>query len=447
MATITASGVGSGLDINAIISQLMAAEQQPLTNIDAKAQKIDARISAYGKISSALSSLLSAAKALNTPTTIGAFTATLSDTTLGTATASTSAAAGAYTLNVTNLAKAHTLYSTSYGGSTTVVGDGSLQITSGSNTFNVTIDNTNHTLEGIRDAINASSSNTSVAASIVTDANGARLVLSAKNTGSTNAISVVVTESGAPGLAQLSYTAGAFNLSEATPAQNAQLTINGIPISSATKTISSAITGVTLNLTKDSGTATLTVARDSEGIKKAAETFASAYSKLVSQVKSLTAFDSSTNTGSTLSGDGTTSLVMTRIRSTLGTVPTTLTGIYTTLSEVGISIQSDGSMSVNSAKLQTAIDNNFTDLKDVLGGYGKAVADAVDDLTDNNGAVTTRVASLTSSLHDLARRRLDVQDRLARIEANYRRQFSALDALVASMNSTGSFLTQQLARL
>ena len=126
MATITASGVGSGLDINAIISQLMAAEQQPLTNIDAKAQKIDARISAYGKISSALSSLLSAAKALNTPTTIGAFTATLSDTTLGTATASTSAAAGAYTLNVTNLAKAHTLYSTSYGGSTTVVGDGSL---------------------------------------------------------------------------------------------------------------------------------------------------------------------------------------------------------------------------------------------------------------------------------------------------------------------------------
>ena len=104
-------------------------------------------------------------------------------------------------------------------------------------------------------------------------------------------------------------------------------------------------------------------------------------------------------------------------------------------------------MSVNSAKLQTAIDNNFTDLKDVLGGYGKAVADAVDDLTDNNGAVTTRVASLTSSLHDLARRRLDVQDRLARIEANYRRQFSALDALVASMNSTGSFLTQQLARL
>ena len=154
---------------------------------------------------------------------------------------------------------------------------------------------------------------------------------------------------------------------------------------------------MTLNLTKDSGTATLTVARDSEGI------------------------ESGRNLCQRLQQAG----VPGEIADCLRFIhqhrqhpfrgrddlprhdPDTLHpgdrpdhpdgGIYTTLSEVGISIQSDGSMSVNSAKLQTAIDNNFTDLKDVLGGYGKAVADAVDDLTDNNGAVTTRVASLTSS--------------------------------------------------
>lgn len=448
MATITAAGVGSGLDVGSIITQLMKIEQQPLTALATKQSGIRSQISAYGQLSSALSTLKTAATALNTPSKVNVFKATFSDTTLATATATSSAAAGTYDIQVTNLAKAHTLSSSAYTDSNTVVGDGTLQITSGSNSFSITVDGTNHTLAGIRDAINASSSNTSVTASIVNDTSGSRLVLAAKNTGAANAISVVATESGTAGLAQLSYTAGAYNLTQGNPAQNALLSVNGVSISSASNTVSSAITGVTFTLAKDSGSATLTVARDSAALTQVANDFASAYSKLASTVKSLTKFDTTSKTGSALTGDGTTSLIMNRIRSTLSTIPSSVSGAtYQTLAEVGMSIQADGSMSVDTTKLQSAIDNNFTALQNVLSAYGSSISSTVTDLTDSDGAITSRVDSLNGRIRSLDSRKLDIEARLTRIEASYRRQFSALDALMGSMNTTSSFLTQQLAKL
>ncbi|MES2771139.1 MAG: flagellar filament capping protein FliD, partial [Pseudomonadota bacterium] len=267
MATISSPGIGSGLDVQSLISQLMTLEQQPLVNLKQKASATSAKISAYGSLSSNLASLKTAATALNTPTTIAAFKSSFADTSFGTTTATTSAVAGSYNISVTQLAKAQTLYSTTFAADTTVVGSGSLTITSGSNSFGLTIDGSNNTLSGIRDAINNSSSNTSVAASIVSDVSGSRLVLAAKNTGTTNTISVSTTETAPIGLAQLSYNGVTNNLTQGDPAQNALLTVNGVSINSSSNTLTTAISGVSFTLTKDpSGSTintTLTVARDS----------------------------------------------------------------------------------------------------------------------------------------------------------------------------------------
>lgn len=448
MATLTASGIGSGLDVASIVSQLMQVERQPINAINTKETTIKSKISAYGQLSSALATLKTAATALNTPSKINAFKASFADSTFGSASATSSAAAGTYEIDVTTLAKAHTIAMTTAAASeTTVVGEGSLQITSGSNSFSLTIDSSNSTLAGIRDAINNSTSNTSVNASVVTDSNGARLVLAAKNTGLSNAISVAVTPSGGTGLNQLSYTAGNYAMTQGNAAQNAVLKINGVDISSASNTISSAISGVTLNLTKANSSSVLTVSRDTAALTTAANDFAKAYSSLASTVKTLTAYDATNKKGSTLTGDGTTSLLMSSVRSTLSTVPSGVTGAYSTLAEVGISVQADGSMAVDSTKLQTAIDNNFNDLQSVLGGYGKAIADLATSMTNTNGVVTSRVNGLNSTYSSLEKQKERLESRMVRIQAMYNRQYSALDTYVAKMNSTSSYLTQQLAQI
>lgn len=449
MATLTASGIGSGLDVNSIVTQLMQVEQQPLTALAAKQSGINSKISAYGQLSNVLSSLKTAASALNSSSTFKTFTTTFSDTTFGTAAASASAVAGTYNVSVTQLAKAHTLATTAFvgGSSSTVVGDGTLSITSGSNTFSLTIDSSNDTLGGIRDAINKSTANTSISASIITDSNGARLVLSGKNTGAANAISVAVTPSGGTGLNALSYVSGTQNMVSGNPAQDALLTVNGISISSASNTVSGAIAGVDLTLTKDSGSAVLTVARDNAVITTAATNFANAYSKLSATVKSLTAYNATTQTGSILTGDGTTSLILARVRGALNAQHSELTGSYSALSQIGLTIQSDGSMAVDSTKLLAAVNKNLGDVQSVFQAFGKGVADAVDNLTNTNGAITSRVNSLNSNIRLMGNQKLQIQARLDRIQKSYTRQFSALDSLVGSMTATSNYLTQQLAKL
>lgn len=447
MAAISSPGIGSGLDVKTLVSNLMKAEQQPLVALGTKKTGITAKISAYGSLSSALASLKTAATTLNTPAKINALKATLSDTAFGSSSATSSAAAGTYNIAVTQLAQAHTMSSAAKTASTEVIGEGSLTITSGSNSFALTIDSSNSTMAGIRDAINKSTLNTSVNASIVTDVNGARLVLASKNTGLANAITVGAVET-VPAAGGLSQLTNANMTGGGSAALNAEMTVNGVPIVSASNTVTTAITGVSFTLQKNLSNATLTVARDSSAVTQAASDFAKAFTSLNTSIKTLTAYNTTSKEGSVLTGDSTAALLKTRMRSTLSTVPTALTGAtYTSLAQVGLSIQSDGSLTVDSTKLQKAIDNNFTDLQATFAAYGKAVSDTVTSLTGTNGVVASRVSGLNSNVRDIEKQGIKMSARLDRIQAAYNRQFSALDGLIGKMGTTGSFLTQQLAKL
>lgn len=176
-------------------------------------------------------------------------------------------------------------------------------------------------------------------------------------------------------------------------------------------------------------------------------TFVSAFNDVQTTTRSLTNYDASTKTGNTLNGESTARSLLTSLTRALQNVPSTVTGSYDTLSDLGISLSKDGTLSVDSTKLQTAINTDFPSVKSLFSGYGQAFSSAVDDLTGTYGAVTTRVNGLNSSIKLLGTQADQISLRLTAVEARYRKQFTALDTLVSQMNTTSNYLAQQLAKL
>jgi flagellar hook-associated protein 2 len=469
MAGITSLGVGSGLDAESIVTKLMAVEKLPLTRLTTRTAGYNAKISAYGAISSALSSLKTTANALYSTKT-NLLTTNVSDTNIASATSSSNASSGTYSLEVSQLAKSHSL-SSRVASVSDIIGTGSLAITNGTNSFPITIDGTNNTLSGIRDAINASSQNTSVRANILTDTSGTRLVLTSKETGANNTISIAVTDNDGddtdaynalsnptPGLSQLAFTAGANNLTQVQAGQNAQLKLDNVSLSFSSNTIIDAIPGVTLKLTKENAgaPATITIARDSSGLKTVADNFVKAYNELHSTIVKHTATTPSskpststtaTTTAGPLTGDSTARTIDRQMRDTLRTVPAGITGDLTQLADVGISIDSSGVMSVDTTKFQKAVDSNFSGLQNMMDGYGKAVNTLINSLTDTNGVINARTDGLKDSIKLLDNQKEMLNNRLTSIEKRYRTRFSSLDTMISGMQSTSSYLSQQLARM
>ena len=462
-STVSSLGVGSGLDLNSLLQKLMTVEQQPLELNKQRQAGVQAKISAYGSISSKLSTLQSAANALKSSLSQEAYAATSSDATIATATTSVGAATGSYAVHIANLAAAHTLNSKAFAATSTVVGTGTLRIGVGASTFDVSIGATNNTLAGIRDAINTASNNTGVNATIITDTLGSRLALTSKNTGAANTISVAVQETGtadftqaggdaanldnASGLSQLAYVTGAAtNLTQAQSAADASLTINGIPVSSASNTLTTAISGVSLTLTK-AGDTTIAVNRDQAALTKLDTNFTAAYNDLQSTVRNLTNYDASAKKGNVLNGEGTARALLGTLSRALNTVPATVTGTYDTLSDLGISVAKDGSLAVDTTKLQTAISTDFTSVKSVFTGYGTAISSAIDGLTGTTGALTGRINGLNASIKLPGKQADSINLRLTAVAARYRKQFTSLDTLVAQMQNVGTYLSQQLSRL
>jgi flagellar hook-associated protein 2 len=448
MTTISSLGVGSGLDLSGMLTKIMAVESLPLNQMNQQLSSFQSKVSGLGTIMSYMSSLQTASFNLVSPANIDLYSATSSDTTVATATATTGAAIGNYSINVSQLATAQSLSSAAFANSTTTIGTGTLNISGGGGSaFSVTIDSSNNTVAGIASAINTATGNTGVQASVVTDTSGARLVLTAKNTGSANAISVGVTESPVgSGLAQMSYTGTIKNLSEVQPAKDAALTMNGLPISSSSNTLSTQIAGVTINLSKP-GSSIIGVSRDTSGVTKAVTNFVNAYNSLMSSIKSQTSYDSTSKTAAALNGDATVRNAQQKLSRSLFNTTAGVTGAYKYLSDIGVSMQKDGTLSIDSTKLNNAASSNFTDLKSLLAGFGQSYGTNMSNLTSATGMINSHISGLNTSITKENRDISAFQDRLTLIQARYQTQFSALDSLVSQMNQTSSYLTQQLAKL
>lgn len=394
---IQSLGVGSGLDVNSIVSQLMTLEQRPLTLLDQKEASFQAQLSAYGSLRGALSALQSAVSGLDTLSKFQSLSAVSSDNTVLTAAATTEALAGSYSVDVTRLAQKQSLVATGQASLTAAIGTGtpttisfafgtisggtltsgvysgaSFSQDAGQPGGSVTIDATNNSLQGIRDAINAAG--VGVTASIVKDGSTApyRLVLQGTSTGLAHSMRISVTgDSALQGL--LAYDAtGTQNLSQTGAAQDAQLAVNGVDVTSASNSVTDAAQGLTLNLIK-AGSATITLAPDVAAVKQSIQGFVKAYNDLNSTIATLTSYNAQTKTGGPLLGDSAARDIQTRLRNLLGTVvPGVAEGGVRALSQAGISFQRNGTLALDAGKLDSALSENADDVARLFTSVGRA---------------------------------------------------------------------------
>ncbi|MBI5461127.1 MAG: flagellar filament capping protein FliD [Gammaproteobacteria bacterium] len=443
MATLAVSGLGSGLDVNGIVTSLMAVERQPLNQLEAQKKTFQTQLSGYGQLKSALSTFQSAMDDLGDIEKFQVFSATSSATSVFTASATSAAAAGNYSVVVTQLARAHKMASGLTGiadESTTTGATGTLQIAVGAGAFSVVIDGTNNTLAGIRDAINTASDNTGVTATILNIDDGAggtesRLVLTSDETGTANSLTVSdVSGNVATTLAMATVTGQG--------ALDATLTVDGFDITSSSNTVTGAIQGVTLDIAA-TGSGTLQLAYDTDAVKESMNAFVKAYNALRSTVSTLK--------GGNLKGDNTLLSVQSLMRDTLNTAPTGLTTSLDTLSQIGIKTERNGDLSLNTSELDAALASDYAGVAELMAnddqGYAFRLEALANDMLDIDGLIDSRTDGIDSRINTLDDRIDNMEYRLELIEARYRSQFAALDSMLSGLQSTSAFLSQQLSNL
>ncbi|MEK6664412.1 MAG: flagellar filament capping protein FliD [Pseudomonadota bacterium] len=447
---ISSAGLGSNIDVNSLVSQLLALERRPLDRLNQRKTQYNAELSSFGKISSDLSGFQSAVSALKTADSFKVFSATAADTTYLSSSANSTASAGSHSITITQLAKAQKLFSAAFADtSTTTIGTGSLTIANGASSFAVTIDSSNNTLDGIVNAVNAASSNFGVSASIVNDGTGYRLLFSPNNTGTAYAVTVAVSDTGdsnntdTNGLSRLSYTGGGLNLSQTQAAQNAIITVDGLTgINSASNTVTDVIQGVTLNLKKELVSTTLDVAVDTDTITANATAVVTAYNKLVTNITDLH------KKGGQLEADNTLLTIQSQLVGIFNTKATISGNAYSYLAEIGIALQSNGTLAINSADFKSALSGHLNDVvklfTDTNEGFAQRFYSETTKLLQADGVIDSKNDGIAAQISSLDTRIDQFSTRLTLIEARLRRQFSALDSLLGTLSSTSNLLSRQL---
>ncbi len=463
---ISVGGIGSGLDINGIVSQLMTLERRPLTLLSNKEASYQAKLSAFGQVKGSLVDLQTAANALKDTTKFTATKTTTGADAAFTASSTSKASAGSYSVEVSQLAKTQRVSTDASTAFTPAAGG--LKVTfgtvddSGGNFVadperTATLEFAGGTIEELRDAINANAA-LGIKASVINNGEGKQLVLSGTATGADKAFQLEGVEvDGNNGLAGLAYVPGAASgdMSTVQKAQSAKLSIDGIAITRSNNSITDAIEGVTLTLTKESATpvaSSLNVASDRGAAKSAIDAFVKSYNEAVGTLKNLTAYDAENKKGSLLTGDSTARNIQNQLRSLVGS---SYSGMSETssLASIGISLEKDGTLSVNSTKLDAALNDPKRDVaaffagKEGVKGFAAIVSDTLENISGKSGLLASRSDGIKASIQTIEKQYESLSVRLDAVEKRYMDQFTALDSLVASLTQTQTFLTQQLASL
>ncbi|MBD3610219.1 MAG: flagellar filament capping protein FliD [Gammaproteobacteria bacterium] len=465
MPVLQASGIGSGLDVVGLVNQLVAAERAPAENrIKRQESQLEGLVSAYGKLKSSLDSLQSSLASLKDASGFQERTASSADDTILNASATSTAALGTHTVTVNTLASTHKLRTGGFANTTDVIGSGTIKIDigkydSGGDTFtqtsttNITITaGTNDTLEGVRDQINAADAG--VTASVINDGTNNYLVVSSDDTGTENAIRISTTDddlnnTDAAGLSQLIFdptTAGPDNLVQTSAATDATFNLDGIDITSSSNSVSTALTGVTIDL-KSVGTTTFEVSADKESTKSQIEAFVTAYNNVIETINTVSKFNEGGKSGALLS-DSLVANLKNSLQSLVGGSSTN-SGSLVTLTQLGYETNvEDGTLKLGTASdLEDALTNSFDDVGALIADYTTRLDSLIDPYLGVTGMLQDRTDGLNTQLEALEEQRERLDYRMEMVKERYTRQFTSLDALIASMNSTMSYLSQQLSTL
>ena len=464
MASVSSLGAGTTLELNSLYDSLETAEQTRLTPITTQQSSYKAKLTAWGVVQTGLAKVQTAAAALKNTSALASTQVTSTNTAFS-AKLATTASAGSYTVEVSQLAKAQSLLSKSATSSTTDLGDSSqssrtITISQAGQTdpMEVTLSSDQTSLSDIRDAINKKQG--SVTASIIkADDNSYYLSLTSRDTGTSNAMTVSTTDSTLAGY--ISYDGDATNtttngMTQKVPAADAKLNINGVDITRSSNTVTDAPEGVTLNLTATNvGKAeTLTVAKDNTPMTTAVQAFVDAYNSLQTTIASQTKYtsvdqgsDTQNTSNGDLLGDGSLRNIQTQLRSMISTSQSG--GDFSLLSQIGITQDLNGKLTVDSTKLNKALDEKPSSVTDFLSGDGKTTgfgtqtSNLLDKILASDGTVQNAENGINSTLKQLSDRADTITASITATMARYKTQFTNLSTLVSSMNNTAAYLTQQ----
>lgn len=433
MTGIKAGGVGSGLDINGLVAQLVAADRAPqaqrLNRVEAKA---NFQLSALARLTSAFDALKRATDPLKADTSYQARRVTSSAEDAFTATAGANTPNGSFQIEVLALAAASKQVSAGLAEGS-ALGGGALQVQLGEASFEVAID-PDATPEQARDAFNAAAqaAGAGVAATMVRGDNGeVSLAFTAQQTGLANALSITSAD---PGLAAL--TSG--QMTALSTAADAQVRIDGVLRSSATNVIEGAVDGLSITAKAITDTPqSLTVARDNAPARQAAQGLVNAFNGAMSALREATRFNAATGEAGALNGDA-------LARGAGAALRNSFIAFVGEASDLGISGRVDGNLSFDAAKFDAALAADPDRVESLLKGFGAAMAETTGRYVGDAGAFTDRRKGLDSQVRRVADQREALDRRMEQVEGRYLRQFTALDSLIGQLNNTSAFLSQQL---
>ena len=445
MATISSAGVGSGLDVSSLVAQLVAAERTPVASSLARQQSgISLELSAFGQLSSAISSIDSALEGLEDVDALDGRSASSEDEDVFTLSAAGGAAVGRFEIQIDQLAQGQRLSSTTaYTSEDDPVGYGTLEFSLGGDSFSVEIDPAAQSLAEVRDAINAASDNPGLQANILNTDAGAILQFTSDRSGADSEI-VMSTSGGDGELANF-----IANMSESQAYANAIVYVDGHLVTSSSNTLDDVLEGVTieLNEARPSEIFEFSVNRDQSSAISAMETFVQAYNSYVAQAQAMGGYDPDSEIAGSLNGDSILRGASNQLRSAL---TRNYGGEDATLSAFGLELDVEGKLSIDEDALSAAVADDFTAFRDFLeseNGFIASLSGITAGYIDDDGIISGRLESLNQSLESIEERGDALDARMERVEARYLAQFTALDTMLAQLQQTSSYLTQQLASL
>ena len=418
----SSSSLGQGIDVMSFVQAAMTYDQANITNVQNQQTSIANQAKALTQITSELSSLQDAAYALQDPLgDLNSLTANSSNSSALTATASSAALVGAHTITVNSLATTSSYYTGPLNSSSTAISQGTFQIQVGSaSPVTVTVDSTDNTLDGLVAAINKH--DIGVRASVINDANGARLALVSESTGASGDIRVSNNTTGL-----------IFN--KAVTGTNASLVVDGVPISSSSNTVTGVINGVTLSLGAPTGSSpiTLTISPDTTQATSAIDQFVSAYNTAIQDINSQFAVASDGSGGGVLEADNSLRQAQSLLLGATAYSASGSNGIAN-LASMGITLNDDGTLSVDTTTLQNALTGQTADVQSFLQNPTNGFATNLVSVLSAVNNPATGILGLDAS--GLAKNSQSLSQQLSDLQATFNAKEQYLIQIYSKVNAT-----------
>ncbi|GIU09879.1 MULTISPECIES: flagellar filament capping protein FliD [unclassified Shewanella] len=441
---LTSVGIGSGMDINGIVSALVGAENDPkVAKFDADEGKLNAQISGIGALKSALTEFQDSLEKLTDPDTFIARKVELSNKDFISATADATAVAGSYKIEVEQLAESQKIGSAAVADATAALGEGSLTFGVDGKDFTVAVE-AGDSLETVMKKINDAEDNVGVTATIINGDNGPQLVMTSDETGTANNITVTATDTdGGTGLTDT------FTMTELSAAKDAVLYVDGLKVTSGSNEVENVITGVSLTLKDDDigQSTTLTISPDTDSVKKSVEGFVEAYNDLMGTVSDLSSYDAETEKAGILQGDSMIRSLQSQLRGVLSSSFDTSEGT-TMLANIGIKTTQQGTLEIDEKILDKALESDMPQIREMFSAEDTGLASRLDGLAEtyvqSGGTLDSRDETLDNQVSRLTDSREQFARKMAAYETRLFNQFNAMDLMVASLNQQTSDLFNRL---